>query len=50
MLVSVENECLSNTFHKPNTEFGSSFGEDLIYKEENSWNMVMAFAASVLCS
>lgn len=45
MLYSTESECLSNKFHKPNIGFGSALGENLIYKKENSWNMVIAFQA-----
>lgn len=42
---SIESEHLSNKFHKPNIEFGSASGGNLIYKKENSWNMVIAFQA-----
>lgn len=45
MLYSIESKCLSNKFHKPSIELGSTFGEDLIYKKEASWNAVRAFQA-----
>lgn len=43
MLYSIESKCLSDKFHKPSIEFGSAFGQNLIYKKENSWNTVIAF-------
>lgn len=49
MLYSIESKCLSNKFRKPNVEFGNAFGKSLIYKQENSWNTVIAFQAWALC-
>lgn len=49
MLYPIESKRLTNNFRKPNVEFGSTFGQSLIYKQENSWSMVIAFQAWALC-
>lgn len=49
MSYPIESKRLTNKFRQPNVEFGSAFGQSLIYKQENSWNMVIAFQAWALC-